>query len=53
MFFNYLPFQVVYITASFPYIVLFIFLGRGVTLRGAGDGLAHMFTPKVRHLREL
>lgn len=44
--------KVVYITASFPYIVLFIFLGRGVTLRGAGDGLAHMFTPKLERLQD-
>ncbi|XP_062592995.1 sodium- and chloride-dependent transporter XTRP3-like [Saccostrea cucullata] len=44
--------KVVYVTASFPYIVLFIFLGRGVTLRGAGAGLAHMFTPRLDRLED-
>jgi SNF family Na+-dependent transporter len=39
--------QVVYVTATFPYIVLIIFFGRSMTLKGAGDGLRHMFTPKV------
>ena len=31
----------------FPYIVLIIFFGRAVTLRGMEDGIAHLFTPKV------
>ena len=31
----------------FPYLVLTIFFFRGITLRGATVGLAHMFTPKV------
>lgn len=39
--------QVVYFTASFPYLVLFIYLIRGVTLHGAVNGLKYMFTPKV------
>ncbi len=38
---------VVYFTALFPYLVLTIFFIRGVTLKGAGAGLAHMFFPKV------
>ena len=38
---------VVYFTAGFPYIVLFIFLIRGVTLPGAWAGIKHMFWPKV------
>ena len=38
---------VVYFTALFPYVVLTIFLIRGLTLPGAGAGLAHMFYPKV------
>lgn len=42
--------KVVYITATFPYIVLIIFFGRGVTLRGASDGLLHLFTPKIERL---
>ncbi|XP_037973309.2 sodium-dependent neutral amino acid transporter B(0)AT3 [Plutella xylostella] len=38
--------KVVYVTATFPYIVLVIFFFRGITLKGMGDGLAHLFTPK-------
>lgn len=41
--------QVVYVTATFPYIVLIIFFFRGVTLKGMSDGLMHLFKPKVRY----
>ncbi|XP_063218625.1 sodium- and chloride-dependent transporter XTRP3 [Bacillus rossius redtenbacheri] len=42
--------KVVYITSLFPYVVLTIFFIRGMTLKGAGAGLTHMYTPKVEKL---
>uniref|UniRef100_A0A669BJL9 Transporter n=1 Tax=Oreochromis niloticus TaxID=8128 RepID=A0A669BJL9_ORENI len=42
--------KVVYFTATFPYLVLFIYLIRGVTLYGAINGLKYMFTPKMAEL---
>ena len=41
--------KVVYFTALFPYVVMTIFFIRGITLKGAGAGLAHMFSPKVNY----
>ena len=41
--------KVVYFTALFPYIVMTIFFVRGITLKGAGAGLSHMFSPKVNY----
>lgn len=38
--------KAVYVTATFPYLVLTIFLIRAITLEGAVDGLKHLFTPK-------
>ncbi|KAK6632553.1 hypothetical protein RUM43_013321 [Polyplax serrata] len=38
--------KVVYVTATFPYLVLIIFFFRGVTLKGMSDGLRHLFTPR-------
>ncbi|XP_073831238.1 sodium-dependent neutral amino acid transporter B(0)AT3 isoform X1 [Musca autumnalis] len=38
--------KIVYITAIFPYVVLIIFFFRGITLKGASDGVAHLFTPR-------
>ena len=43
-------FQVVYFTSLFPYLVLFIFLIRGLTLEGAGVGIKRMFKPDVSTL---
>lgn len=37
-----------YFSSLFPYVVLFCFLVRGLLMKGAIDGIAHMFTPKVR-----
>ena len=34
-----------YVTATFPYITLTIFLIYGLTLDGALDGLGYLFTP--------
>ncbi|TNM87176.1 hypothetical protein fugu_007406 [Takifugu bimaculatus] len=39
--------KVMYFSSLFPYVVLFCFLVRGLMLRGAVDGIAHMFTPKM------
>lgn len=37
--------KAVYVTATFPYLVLTIFLIRALTLPGAVDGLLYLFTP--------
>lgn len=42
-----MEFQAVYVTATFPYLVLTIFLIRGLTLEGATVGLTYLFTPDV------
>uniref|UniRef100_A0A3Q0T6F1 Transporter n=1 Tax=Amphilophus citrinellus TaxID=61819 RepID=A0A3Q0T6F1_AMPCI len=42
--------KVVYFTATFPYLVLFIYLIRGITLHGAINGIKYMFTPKMAAL---
>ncbi|XP_030639133.1 sodium-dependent neutral amino acid transporter B(0)AT3-like [Chanos chanos] len=38
--------KAVYVTATFPYLVLTIFLIRALTLPGASVGLKYLFTPK-------
>lgn len=36
-----------YVTSTLPYVVLTIFLIRGLTLKGAVNGLVFLFTPNV------
>lgn len=42
--------KAVYVTAILPYIVLAIFLVRGLTLKGALNGIKFLFTPDVDEL---
>ncbi|KAM9824689.1 sodium-dependent neutral amino acid transporter B(0)AT1-like [Neosynchiropus ocellatus] len=42
--------KVVYVTALLPYVVLAIFLIRGLTLKGSLSGLEYLFTPDVEEL---
>lgn len=42
--------KVVYVTATFPYLVLFILLIRGVTLPGAGKGIRYYLEPDFKML---
>uniref|UniRef100_UPI0037E9902E inactive sodium-dependent neutral amino acid transporter B(0)AT3 n=1 Tax=Semicossyphus pulcher TaxID=241346 RepID=UPI0037E9902E len=44
--------KAVYVTATFPYLVLTIFLIRGLTLPGATDGLLYLFTPDWEILKD-
>ncbi|XP_072224531.1 sodium-dependent neutral amino acid transporter B(0)AT2 [Leuresthes tenuis] len=39
--------KVMYFSSVFPYVVLFIFLVRGLMLDGAMEGIAYMFYPKL------
>ncbi|XP_036266384.2 inactive sodium-dependent neutral amino acid transporter B(0)AT3 [Pipistrellus kuhlii] len=43
--------KVIYFTALFPYVVLTIFLIRGLTLPGATEGLIYLFTPNMQTLQ--
>ncbi|XP_053718028.1 sodium-dependent neutral amino acid transporter B(0)AT1-like [Synchiropus splendidus] len=42
--------KAVYITSTLPYLVLTIFLIRGLTLKGSVDGIKFLFTPDVNEL---
>uniref|UniRef100_H2YE63 Transporter n=1 Tax=Ciona savignyi TaxID=51511 RepID=H2YE63_CIOSA len=44
--------KVVYFTATFPYVVMFCFLVRGLTLPGSSTGLSYLFTPKLEVLSD-
>ncbi|KAG5856712.1 inactive sodium-dependent neutral amino acid transporter B(0)AT3 [Anguilla rostrata] len=44
--------KAVYITATFPYLVLTIFLVRALTLPGATEGLIYLFTPNWETLKD-
>lgn len=39
--------RVVYITFTFPYVILTIFFAKALQLRGAADGVAYLFEPDV------
>lgn len=43
--------KVVYVTSTFPYVVLLILLIRGVTLEGAVDGIIFYMKPDLNKLR--
>uniref|UniRef100_A0A669CXD2 Transporter n=1 Tax=Oreochromis niloticus TaxID=8128 RepID=A0A669CXD2_ORENI len=43
--------KAVYVTSTFPYLVLTIFLIRALTLPGATDGLLYLFTPDWQTLK--
>ncbi|KAM3614300.1 uncharacterized protein V6R79_012421 [Siganus canaliculatus] len=43
--------KAIYITVTFPYLVLTIFLVRALTLSGATDGLIYLFTPNWETLK--
>lgn len=46
--YHYVISQAVYITSTLPYLVLTIFLVRGLTLKGSVEGIKFLFTPDVR-----
>lgn len=44
--------QVVYLTATFPYVMLLVLLVRGITLPGAGHGIIYYLKPDFRRLAD-
>ncbi len=52
LFISLLLFQVVYFTATFPYVMMFALLIRGVTLPGAIDGIRFYLSPDPSRLTD-
>lgn len=44
--------QVVYITATFPFVMLIVLLIRGVTLPGASEGIKFYLYPDLDRLKD-
>ena len=47
---HFLQFQVVYVTALLPYVLLVVFFIRGLTLPGASDGVNFYINPDFSRL---
>lgn len=45
-------FQVVYLTATFPYVMLLVLLVRGATLPGATQGIIYYLKPNITRLAD-
>lgn len=46
------PLQVVYVTATFPFVMLIVLLIRGVTLPGAYEGIKFYLYPDLDRLKD-